>query len=93
MKWASSRPLRRRGRLEAHFGSLAAVETQFLTDEVVFSAAPRDWITVRVGFVPTSAATFFVHNQAEIPTLLNRLVALLRAAPALSATVGDRAGH
>jgi trehalose 6-phosphate phosphatase len=64
-----------------------------LTDEVVFAAAPRDWITVRVGFVPTSAATFFVHNQAEIPTLLNRLVALLRAAPALSATVGDRAGH
>jgi trehalose 6-phosphate phosphatase len=63
------------------------------TDEVVFAAAPRNWITVRVGFVPTSAALFFVHNQAEIPTLLNRLVARLRAAPVLPAAANDGSCH
>lgn len=55
------------------------------TDEAVFHDAPGQWLTVRVGYSPASAARYFVHTQPEMETLLNRLVWMLQAARAGSA--------
>jgi len=46
-------------------------------DETVFRKAPPDWLTVRVGYRPDSAAAYFLH-QSEVAPLLNRIVAVLQ---------------
>ena len=48
------------------------------TDEIVFARAPAHWITVRVELDQSSRARFFLHQQSEVATLLDQLLALLR---------------
>lgn len=45
-----------------------------LTDEIVFAQAPPDWVTVRVERDRDSSARFFIHDQADIVILLDRLI-------------------
>jgi trehalose 6-phosphate phosphatase len=51
-----------------------------VTDERVFETAPADWVTVRVGLAPDSAARWFVHTPAEVGMLLQWLIADVPAA-------------
>lgn len=44
------------------------------TDETVFAEAPPPWLTVRVEPSPLSAARFFLRQQEEMTTLLQRIV-------------------
>jgi trehalose 6-phosphate phosphatase len=54
------------------------------TDELVFEQAPPHWMTVRVELDHSSRAKYFVHQQAEVAMLLDRLLELMRgrSAPA-----------
>jgi trehalose 6-phosphate phosphatase len=54
------------------------------TDELAFEQAPPHWMTVRVEFDHSSRAKYFVHQQAEVAMLLDRLLELMRgrSAPA-----------
>jgi len=51
-----------------------------LNDEPVFAAAPESWLTVRVGCDgPRSLARWYLAGPAEMPLLLQRVLALLDA--------------
>jgi trehalose 6-phosphate phosphatase len=46
-----------------------------LNDEPVFAAAPRDWLTVRIGREhPGSRARFFLDSASEVGMLLDRML-------------------
>lgn len=45
-----------------------------VTDELVFSNAPPEWITVRVEHAPDSHARFFISDQAKVAGLLDHLI-------------------
>jgi trehalose 6-phosphate phosphatase len=46
-----------------------------VNDEAVFSSAPDDWLTVRIGRDPASRADYFLDSTAEVGLLLDRLLA------------------
>jgi trehalose 6-phosphate phosphatase len=46
-----------------------------VNDEPVFSSAPDDWLTVRIGRDPDSSADWFLDSTAEVGLLLDRLIA------------------
>jgi trehalose 6-phosphate phosphatase len=50
------------------------------TDELVFAQAPAPWFTVRVEYQHGSRAAFFLHRQAEVVLVLERLVRRLEPA-------------
>lgn len=45
-----------------------------VTDELAFADAPEDWITVRVGTTPNTAARWRIDDQAAIDLFLERVV-------------------
>ena len=50
-----------------------------VNDEPVFAAAPSDWLTVRVGRDdPHSRARWFLDGTAEVPVLLEHMLATLQ---------------
>lgn len=48
-----------------------------VNDEPVFSSAPADWLTVRIGRDMASRAQFFLESPNEMAMLLDRILALL----------------
>lgn len=46
-----------------------------VNDEPVFSSAPDDWLTIRIGRDPDSDADYFLDSTAEVGLLLDRLLA------------------
>ena len=49
------------------------------TDEVVFRAAPPEWVTVRVERVRDSAARFFLHHQSEMAECLKWMIQFVKS--------------
>jgi len=47
-----------------------------VTDELVFAQAPSHWVTVRVERQHGSRARFYIHDQAAMSILLDRLIAM-----------------
>jgi trehalose 6-phosphate phosphatase len=50
-----------------------------LTDEIVFAQAPPQWITVRVERHRDSQAQFYMHDQSDVASLLDRLIAMFES--------------
>ena len=68
--------------LAARAGADAAVFVgDDVNDEAVFRRAEPHWLTVRVGRdeAAASAAMYFLHDQREVTTLLQRMLALIDA--------------
>lgn len=48
-----------------------------LNDEPVFARGEPHWLTVRIGQAPPSQARFFLHSPAEVPAMLDAMLAAL----------------
>ena len=48
-----------------------------INDEPVFARGEPHWLTVRVGQEPPSQARFFLHSPAEVPAMLDAMLAAL----------------
>jgi trehalose 6-phosphate phosphatase len=60
--------------------ALAVFVGDDVNDEPVFERAERNWLTVRVGRDdPNSRAGFFLDSEAEVPVLLDRMLAELES--------------